>query len=97
MPNSPTSKPMNARILENVRTPALCATRRLSNLAISKPMGVLTLAKGLLHVLYAAVGLPIIAIATVIKNAVAVLGSRFMKNAWDVICRLKALNFDARS
>ena len=69
----------------------------LLNVLISDTTSVLILAKNLLSVVYAAAGLCMVATATVIKNVVGARGSRFMKNAWDVICRLKALISDVRS
>ena len=76
-----TSNTMNARILERSRTSATYAMQDLHTTLISDTISVLTLAKGPLHALYAAVALVGMAIATVIKNAVAVFGSGSTRNA----------------
>ena len=88
---------MSVLIQESGLMPATYATQDLLTRLVSYFTSVLILAKGLLHVLYAAADLCIVATATVIKNVVGARGSRFMKNAWDVICRLKALISDVRS
>ena len=97
LPSLSTFRAMNARILERSRTSASYAMQDLLTVLISDTTSVLTLAKNLLSVIYAAVGLVGMALATNIKSDVGARGSRFMKNAWSVICRLKALNFDVRS
>ena len=97
LPRLPTFRSMSVSIQGNDLTPVISAMRDLLSRIASYTTSVLTLAKGLLSVVYAAADLARLALATVIKNVVGARGSRFMKNAWDVICRLKALNFDARS
>ena len=61
--------------------PVIYAMQDLLTRLVSYFTSVLILAKNLLSVLYAAAGLPIVAIATVIKNAVAVFGSGSTRNA----------------
>ena len=97
LPGIPPFRDMSVLILEKDLILVIYAMRALLIRLVLYTTSVLILAKSLLSVLYAAAGLCMVATATVIKNVVGARGSRFMKNAWDVICRLKALILDARS
>ena len=72
---------MNARILENNLSNVISATYVLLNKLASYTTSVLTMANSLLHVIYAAVALARVALATFIRHAVGARGSKFMKNA----------------
>ena len=72
---------MNAVTLEKDLILVIYAVQRLLNKLVSYTTSVLIMAKNLLHVLYAAAGLCIVATVTNIKNVVAVLGSGSTKNA----------------
>ena len=75
------SKPMSVLTQESDLMPVISATYDLLNKLASYTTSVLITAKSLLLVLYAAVGLARVAIATGIRNVVAVLESRSMRNA----------------
>ena len=88
---------MSVLIPENGLMPAIYATQDFLNKAASYTTSALILVKSLLYVLYAAVDLCMVALATSIRNVVDVLGSRSMKSVWSVFYRLKALILDVRS
>ena len=77
--------------------PVISAMQHFLSRLASYTTSVLILVKSLVSVIYAAVGLCMVATATVIKNVVGARGSRFMNSVWSVICRLKALISDVRS
>ena len=81
MPSWFRSKLTNEFTVERDLTSVLYATQGLLNRLISYTTSVLIMAKNLLHVLYPAAGLCIVATVTNIKNVVAVRGLRFTKNA----------------
>ena len=97
LPPLPTFRSMSAVTLENGPMPVIYAMHGLLNTLASYATSVLILAKDLLYVLYAAVDLCMVALATSIRNIVDVLGSRSMKSVWSVICRLKVLISNVRS
>ena len=97
LPNLLPFKLMNEFTVGSDLTRVIYAMQGLLIYLVSYTTSVLILAKSLLSVVYAAAGLCMVATATVIKNVVGARGSRFMKNAWDVICRLKGSIFDVRS
>ena len=97
LPSLATFRDMSVLIQENGLMPVISAMQDLLTRLVSYTISALTLAKSLLSVVYAAAVLCMVATATVIKNVVGARGSRFMKNAWDVICRLKGSIFDVRS
>ena len=81
LPSLPASDNMSVSIQGNGPMPVIYAMQDFLNRLASNTTSVLITPKNLPYVVYAAVGLPIMAIATVIKNAVAVLGSGSTKNA----------------
>ena len=81
LPSLATSEIMSVSIQGNGPMPATYATQGLLNKLASSTTSVLTLAKGLLHVIYAAVALARVATATIIRSAVGVRGSRSTRNA----------------
>ena len=72
---------MSGRIPEKDLTRVIYATQDFLNKAASYTTSALILVKSLLYVLYAAVDLCMVALATSIRNVVAVLESRSMRNA----------------
>ena len=97
LPSLPAFRPTSVSIQGNDLMPVISATQALLTRLVSYIISALTLAKGLLFVIYAAADLCIVATATVIKNVVGARGSRFMNSVWSVICRLKGSISDVRS
>ena len=80
MPSVPASDIMSVSIRGSDLMPVISATYDLLNKLISYTTSVVTLAKGLVSVIYAAVDFCMVATATNIKSDVGARGSRFMKN-----------------
>ena len=81
LPSLPASDNMSVSIQGNGPMPVIYAMQDFLNRLASYTTSVLTLAKSLLHVIYAAVALARVALATFIRHAVGARGSRFMRNA----------------
>ena len=81
LPSVPASDIMSVSIRGSDLMPVISATYDLLNKLISYTTSVLTLAKGLLSVLYAAADLARVALATFIRHAVGARGSGSMRNA----------------
>ena len=81
LPSLPASDIMSVLIQENGLLLVIYAMQGLIIDLVSYTTSVLILAKNLLNVLYVAVALGTIALATVIRSAVDVLGSRSTRSA----------------
>ena len=81
LPNLPPFKLMNEFTVGSDLTRVIYAMQGLLIDLVSYTTSVLILAKNLLNVLYVAVALGTVALATVIRSAVDVLGSRSTRSA----------------
>ena len=81
----------------NVRSNVIYAAQRFLTHLFYTTIKCLMLALEASYVVFAVLASCVVALATIIRSAVGVRGSKFMNSVWSVICRLKALNFDVRS
>ena len=97
LPGMAAFRHMNAVTREKDLSSVIYAVQDFLNKLASYTTSVLTMAKDLLSVLTAAVDLHTVTLATVIRSAVDVLGSRSMRSACNASFKLKALISSVRS